>query len=205
MPTTSSLLGRKFGRLKVIKNGPVLVVGVDQVKTKTSICLCDCGKEVRIRNNCLTSNTTKSCGCFRKEATSRNFKTHGLSNTRDYNAWNTMIQRCTNPRVDGYRNYGGRGIRVCNRWRRFENFIKDMGNRPEGLSLERLNNKRNYEPSNCVWATRKSQSRNTRRNIIYTINGTTACLVELCDLFNKNYHTTYDRLKRGLTIEQAFF
>lgn len=205
MPAKISLIGLRFGRLKVIKSGPTIICGVAKVKTKTSVCRCDCGRIKTIRSYDLTSRKTKSCGCFRAEATSKKFKTHGWSHTRAYNQWNSMMQRCTNPNVDNYHNYGGRGIRVCNRWMTFSNFLADMGECPPGLTIERINNKTgNYEKSNCKWDTRRNQSRNTRRNIIYTVHGKTACLKELCEMFGKNYTTTYWRLNHGRSVERAF-
>ena len=87
---------------------------------------------------------------------------HGMSRTSTYHIWQTMRQRCSNPNATAYASYGGRGITVCDRWQEFENFLADMGERPEGLSLERVNNNGNYEPGNCVWATRKAQAANRR-------------------------------------------
>ncbi len=88
-------------------------------------------------------------------------KTHGMSNTSIFNTWWQMLARCNDPRVKDYKNYGGRGIRVCERWQHFSNFYTDMGDRPQGLTLERVNNDGNYEPSNCIWASRFDQSQNT--------------------------------------------
>ena len=103
-------------------------------------------------------------------------RTHGLSNTREYKAWGQMIQRCTNPNNPDYHYYGERGIQVCRRWRKFENFLADMGPCPPGLTLDRKNNDKNYSPSNCRWATRKTQMRNTRNTNLITHAGVTLCV-----------------------------
>ncbi len=102
-------------------------------------------------------------------------KTHGLSRSKIYNIWDAMMQRCYNPKNARYKDYGGRGIRVCNRWRRFENFYSDMGQPSEGMTLDRKNNDRGYSPRNCKWSTRLEQQRNNRRNVNITYDGKTYC------------------------------
>jgi hypothetical protein len=136
------------------------------------LCSCDCGKLKVICGYSLRNGDTTSCGCYRKEVTvSRNRKglwtTHGHSRgkgrTPEYIAWDCMIQRCTNPKHPNWKRYGGRGIKVCRRWMRFENFLADMGRRPQPhLSIDRRNNEKGYFKSNCRWATRKEQMNNTR-------------------------------------------
>ena len=200
-----SHIGKKFGRLKVLNDGPLILTGIKRRRrVSTSFCRCDCGAIVRVRNNELHSGSTKSCGCWNRDL-NRKLKTrHGRSKTKENYIWMAMIQRCRNPNNKAYKNYGGRGITVCDRWLKFENFFEDMGECPSGLSLERIRNSGHYEPSNCKWDTRKSQARNTRTNCIFTVNGKTACLAELCENFHKNYSTTYGRLKRGWSVERAF-
>ena len=109
-----------------------------------------------------TKHTDRRYG-LRRGDRFRPFRTHLLSKTPEYRAWANMWQRCTNPKAAGYENYGGRGIRVCERWRLFENFLADVGPRPEGLTLDRINNDGNYEPGNCRWATRSEQQFKRRR------------------------------------------
>jgi len=114
-----------------------------------------------------------------------------------------MIERCRNPKVGNFKNYGGRGIRVCRRWLRFEYFLADMGNRKTGTSLERLDNNGNYEPGNCAWKTRAEQSRNTRRNRWVTINGITKCLKDWALELGINYSTVLNRVHRGKSNREA--
>ncbi len=147
------LVGRKFGRLTVgslaERDGP---------GNASWNCNCDCGNTVTVRSNQLVTGKTASCGCLRDELRIK----HGLCLSRTYNSWCAMIQRCTNPRAPSYPRYGGRGIKICDRWRdSFESFLADMGERPARMTLDRYpNNDGNYEPGNCRWATRADQNRN---------------------------------------------
>ena len=107
---------------------------------------------------------------------------HDQVGTRAYNSWKHMKARCSDPNHESYKYYGAKGITVCERWLDFKNFFEDMGLCPEGMTLERINNDGNYEPENCQWATRKAQSRNTRRNTFFTRNGQTKCAAEWCEM-----------------------
>ncbi|MFI5392054.1 MAG: AP2 domain-containing protein [Bacteriovoracales bacterium] len=152
------LVGQKFGRLEVIS-----FFGI-QKKESTWFCKCDCGNEKIKRGMDLKSGNTKSCGCLSTERKTK----HGMWKTPEYKVWQGMIARCHNPNNSKYEYYGGRGIKVCEAWRRFENFIKDMGKRPTGLTLERNNTNGDYCPENCRWATRSDQNLNTNLNKIKT-------------------------------------
>ena len=123
---------------------------------------CECGKEFPCEGVSIFNGSIRSCGCFKKNLGGRN-KTHGLTKSPEYQIWASMIKRCSNPKDESYTNYGGRGIKVCDRWLNFEKFISDMGERPLlSSTIERVNVNGDYEPSNCVWDSRTIQSRNQR-------------------------------------------
>lgn len=161
------LSGQIFGRLTAIER-------IEKSKTDRSkkwLCKCECGKESIVGTNLLTSGRTQSCGCLKGRP-----KTHGQTSngkiSQEYQVWAGMIQRCTNPNEAGFKNYGGRGISVCEAWRQFTGFFKDMGERPSGKhSIDRIDNNGNYCPENCRWATKDEQSSNRRDNRIITFNG----------------------------------
>jgi hypothetical protein len=156
----------KYNRLKVLKEiDPHFTPS--GTKMRIFICQCDCGKEVKIRLKHLKSGHTKSCGCLRDEKRIETHTTHGEGNkkrTVEYKCWIGMKQRCYNPNNKFYYNYGGRGIIICDRWiNSYENFLKDMGRKPDrSYSIDRINNNGNYEPSNCRWATSFQQIHNRR-------------------------------------------
>ncbi len=125
---------------------------------------------------------------------------HG-SRSPEYRTWSGMLQRCKNKKYTKYHLYGGRGITVCERWHKFDNFLVDMGPRPEGLTLDRIDNNGNYEPGNCRWATKKQQARNMRPNIVLTVNGETKLLVEWAEQKGICFNTMRERIYRGFPPE----
>lgn len=152
----------KFGRLTVLG-----LAEKDDRGRSLFECVCDCGKNVFVVKGNLVSGNTKSCGCLQRDQMATQFLKHGATTNREgkfgYWSWTAMIQRCTNPKHLHFSNYGGRGITVCERWlNSFENFLADMGPRPDGLTIERRNNYLGYFKSNCRWATRKEQMANLR-------------------------------------------
>lgn len=166
---------------------------------------CDCGTELEVWGSALLSGSTKSCGCLRRELTvAKNYR-HGEAGTKLYSVWSSIWQRCTNPEDPAFHNYGGRGIRVAERWRDFAAFKEDVGPRPSDKhSLDRKENSKGYEPGNVRWATPAEQARNTRRNVMRTHEGRTQCLKDWATEFGIPYYTLVDRVfVQGLPIDQA--
>ena len=162
--------------------------------------LCDCGKIKIIRLSCVKDNTTKSCGCYKRNLRIK----HGLYNSSIYSCWNHMINRCNNKDDHNYKNYGGRGIKICDEWLKIENFYKDMGDCPKNMTLDRINNDGNYCKENCRWATKKQQNRNYRRNRLIIFNGEKKCLIEWAEIYGIEPHTLSKRLKKGWPLHKAF-
>lgn len=148
-------VGQRFGRLVVQRLGEGRTAG-GGVRWW---CLCDCGTEKVINGNSLAAGNSRSCGCLHRDAVHR---THGASGTKEYRAWAQMKSRCNDPANARFSDYGGRGISVCERWAKFETFMEDLGPRPDGCSLDRIDNDGNYEPGNVRWATGAEQAANKR-------------------------------------------
>ena len=158
--TFRNIKGNRYGRLLV-----VYYVGNNEWH-----CQCDCGVTVELRGRSLWSGHSKSCGCVRKEKLANFKRTHNRARTSEYYTWISMKQRCCNPRDKGYKDYGARGITVCDRWMEsFSNFLADMGERPAGLSLDRKNNDLGYFKENCQWATAQEQTNNRRPRSCYRL------------------------------------
>ncbi len=151
------LTDKRFGRLTAIKD-----TGKRHNKYVIWECLCDCGKTIEVQSSYLLDNReghgTRSCGCLMSDSKT----THGHSRDRTYRSWDGMKQRCLNSNAGNFHKYGGRGIMICERWMVFENFLADMGERPEGKTLDRMDNEGHYEPENCRWATGSEQNMNRK-------------------------------------------
>ena len=200
MPKLIDLTGEKFGRLVVVKR-------VENGKWGhiRYLCLCDCGKEKIVLSNHLKSGDTKSCGCLSRVG---NNLRHGHSINRKmskiYMVWTNMKDRCANPNYHHYKDYGGRGITVCKRWMKFENFLEDIGECPPGLTLERENNNKGYYPDNCRWATKKEQAKNKRNNLYIEYNGRKRLLIEWSEETGIPYMTLWQRIfKYNWSTEKA--
>jgi len=193
MPRRIDLSNKKFNKLTVIEQAPHFNGRIRW------LCKCDCGNTTNVNTYDIKSGKTKTCGCAvgGKE-------THGLSKIPEYKIWASIIQRTTNPNDFSYPKYGGRGITVCDNWLKFENFIEDMGRRPnKNLSVERVNNDKGYFSDNCKWDTRKNQNRNKRSNRHVTINGITKLITDWLDCSPVHYSTYYRRRKRGLSERES--
>jgi hypothetical protein len=155
----SDLTGKKYGRLVVI-----CIEGKTNSGNYKWKCICSCGNETVVASGDLKKKkkSTKSCGCLVSDTAREMLKTHGDSNSRTFISWSSMLGRCYNTNSTGYKNWGGRGLRVCDRWLIYDNFKEDMGTRPESTSLDRIDNSIGYEPSNCRWSTSEEQNNNTR-------------------------------------------
>ena len=154
------LAGQVFGRWAVVR------FHSSDRKIVKWWCRCECGTERAVRTSKLREGVSQSCGCLARQNQRAAIATHQMTRTPPYYAWRSMWKRCTNPRTSGYRNWGGRGIRVCDEWQTFEAFWRDMGPTwQRGLTLDRIDNEGNYEPQNCRWATWSQQVRNRRPSV----------------------------------------
>lgn len=199
------LTGRKFFRLKV--KGFAGLRG--KRKKPQWHCECECGSLTVVQSDNLLSGHTQSCGCYSQEVRVASRTSHGYSRNRkptpEYKSWLGLVARCNNPNSGGYESWGGRGIKVCERWMKFESFIADMGQMPgKGYSIERIDNNGNYSPDNCKWATRAEQCRNRRSNIIIEYRGERKVLKDWCSILGLKYHTVFARIRYyGWTVERA--
>jgi hypothetical protein len=201
MPAHNALniAGQRFGR----------VTAIERIGRKGRMALwsyrCDCGTIGAALANSLARGNTKSCGCLKNELAGKRFRRHGLTNTPEHRTWRSIKYRCHDPDCPGYARYGGRGIKVCDRWRdSFENFLADMGKRPSAeYSIERVNNDGDYEPGNCKWATRGEQRRNASHARIYEFNGKRQVIKDWANEYGFSPTTLYYRLSNGWSIERA--
>lgn len=180
------LVGIRFGRLTVDSFAGSIK------KNKHWNCICDCGGKTISSTHGLRTGGTKSCGCYRAERRLEVIVTHGKSRTSIHRRWVNMINRCTNPDDPAYQHYGARGISVCDSWLTFENFYRDVGEIPKGMTLDRIDNEKGYEPSNIRWASAKDQMRNRR----ITLKFEGKPLTEIAEETGVPYMTLYSRLKK---------
>lgn len=201
-----SLEGRRFGRWFV-----VAYAGRSNRGDQRWRCRCDCGHERDVKRAAMLRGDSLSCGCLQVELArtklQKRMTTHGATIgdrwTPTYKSWHRMRERCERKGHNRYARYGGRGISVCARWATFENFLADMGERPDGHSIDRIKTDGNYEPSNCRWATRKQQARNTTTNHQLRFQGKTMCVAEWGECLGIAPTTITHRLRRGWTTAKA--
>ena len=167
-------------------------------------CVCDCGKFFSTASHSLRVGDCKSCGCLNSEKARERSTKHGMKHTKAYRAWKHLKARCYNEKVKEFHNYGGRGIKVCDRWlESFENFIADMGHPQPHESIDRINNDGDYCPENCRWTDSKTQSRNTRRNRFITLNGESKTIAEWSEITGIEESAITKRLKLGWSDHDA--
>lgn len=207
MPSFIDLTGQKFGRLTVKKIAY-------RKRTKRGDlhiyweCHCDCGSVCAVRPDGLKGGTTRSCGCLQKELIAKQGMknaTHGLRKTPEYTTYNLMKRRCYDIGSQTFDHYGGRGIKVCDRWlESFQNFYEDMGPKPSKKhSLDRIDNNSDYCPENCRWATHKQQTNNTRRNVFVEIDGIEKTLAQWSEFYGISYAMVRSRIHNGWPAIEA--
>ena len=203
MGKLKDLTGQKFGRWTVVSRAP------NGPKSHAFWnCRCECGTERSVCHSSLVAGTSKSCGCLTLEVLHKR-ATHGHTAgdkpTRAFTTWANIISRCTNHGASNYQYYGGSGITVCDRWRSFKDFLNDMGEPPEGLSIERINNSLGYSPENCRWATHTEQCNNRRNSRFISYNGITHTLSEWSRITGINRDTLKRRAKLKWPPEKMLF
>lgn len=197
-----NIIGNVYNRLTVLS----------YAGKKTShqlwLCRCECGNTIITRGDGLKSGHATSCGCFHKEQLIKSITKHDSCYTFMYKTYKSMLQRCNNPNHRHYHRYGGRGIKVCDKWQGdngFLNFYADMGDKPSPKhSIDRIDNNLGYFKENCRWATQKQQNSNKVNNVFVEINGEKFTVAEACRLYNKPLKMVSYRLRKGLSIEEAF-
>lgn len=204
---TKDIKGKKYKSLTVLNITDKRIGG-----SVAWECICECGNKVLVSSGNLNSGHTSSCGCHKKMTSSKLcsklFTKHGhaksdkISGT--YNSWKKMLDRCNNPKNNYYKNYGGRGISVCKEWYDFNVFLADMGERPIGKTIDRIDNNGNYEPLNCRWATNYEQHNNKSNNHIITYDCMNLTISQLANKTGINRGKLYRRINRlGLSVEKA--
>jgi hypothetical protein len=202
MGISKDIANVRFGRLTALE------------KIKTSIgghaiwkCICDCGSIKEVSGVSLRGGDIVSCGCYRREKMRSTALKHGNGrtgkHTPEYNVWLGIKARCTRPGATAYDQYGGRGINVCDRWLDFVKFLEDMGERPPGTTIDRINNDLGYEPKNCRWATKREQSKNRKITVFYEYNGKRLTLSEWSEELGIKRITLYTRISLGWTIDRV--
>ena len=205
---TIDISNKKFGKLLAVKR-------CTNMSGKTAWeCKCDCGNITFVTTSNLTCNRIRSCGCLKIKQLLERSTTHNQRHTVLYSVWRGLRQRCNNPKHASYHNYGGRGITVCEEWdKSFQAFYdwsyangystENQKNEKLKLTIDRIDNNGNYEPSNCRWVDRKTQTRNMRTTRFITFNGQNKSVSEWCEIYGIKLQTFNTRIRNGRSIEEA--
>lgn len=185
------MIGQRFTRLTVLAD--LGVFGYGRHRATFWLVRCDCGQVRSCGASAVRRGHIRSCGCLQRDVITK----HAHSYTLTYRSWGSMLSRCRNPKYPSYARYGGRGIKVDVRWHTFTNFLSDMGEKPQGMSLDRIDNNGHYEPGNCRWATPRQQSNNTQTNRFFSHNGLTQTVSEWARQLGLNRSTLYSRIHKG--------
>lgn len=194
------LVGKKFNRLLVVKKA-----GRKNYKVMWE-CVCDCGNTTFVNTFYLINSKIRSCGCLHKEQLIERNTTHNQRHTKLYETWKKMRDRCNRPNATQYKDYGGRGIKVCEEWdKSFQAFYdwSYANGYDDNLTIDRIDNNKGYYPENCRWATYKEQMRNKRTNHIITYKNQSQCISQWCEELNLSYSAVTGRLRRGWSVEKA--
>jgi hypothetical protein len=202
---TLDLTNKKFGRLRVVQQ-----LGKNKWGNLLWLCKCDCGKDHTVASGKLIQGKSKSCGCYANDLHIEQLKRHGITvggKPRTFIIWNGIKARCLNPKAVNYKSYGGRGITVCDEWMSFELFHNWAINSgySDNLTIDRIDNDKNYCPENCRWVTRKENAIRQRKCIVLTVNGTTGSISSFAREINvsRRILTNFYRLKGKCETEKA--
>jgi hypothetical protein len=188
----------RFDHLRVIKR-------VENAQDGSAVweCKCDCGESRTIRGTALRAGRHKSCGCMSPKFKANDPRNAGYSHLREYRIWRGMVDRCSDLTGKKSHLYAAKGIRVCERWNTFPDFLADMGKCPKGFTIERIDGNRGYEPSNCKWASRVEQANNTTRNVMLEFKGRRQTISQWATELAIKSNTIVYRIRRGWSIERA--
>lgn len=199
--TVVDRVGQRYGRLVVTSRSENRTEPSGAVRAFWN-CVCECGVEKTVSGQALSRGRTLSCGCLASDARKQQ-ATHDMSGSGTYKTWHMMVQRCTNPNGTHWDSYGGRGITICDEWKVFENFHRDMGTRPENTTLDRIDNEKGYGPDNCRWASKLEQANNRRTNIPITLGTETKTIAEWGRSTGLGKSVVANRLRRGWPVWKA--
>lgn len=193
MAAFRNLAGLKFGRWTVLHWTR------KKYAEQFWLCRCDCGTVREVIGGTLKTGKSTSCGCYSRERATK----HGKEGTRIYNTWAQMLSRCNNPKAQSYPHYGAKGIKVCDRWKDFSNFYADMGDIPEGKTLDRIDGEKGYEPTNCKWSSYKEQARNKSTLKLFPWEGRMITIAEIAEMSGMKRKVVENRIRLGMSMEDA--